>query len=63
MINAIEIERFRAITDTGRKFTIIIFQEAAGLKKLFTSTGLSVKCIDQHTYQIVLTDEVLKRMK
>lgn len=61
MRGAVEIERFRALTVQGRKYMIVVYQDQMGLSRYYTSTGLSVKPIDQQTFQIVLTDEIVKR--
>ena len=68
-----EIGRFLVKTDSGKEYTIVQYQEyttratgggaplseIAGLMKLFTSTGLRVNQIDDKTFKIVETDEVV----
>jgi len=71
----IEVGRFSVKTDKGKKYTIIQYQEyiqaptydnpnaeIQGLKRLVTTTGLSVNYIDSDTYKIVETNEVVHRV-
>ena len=66
-----EIERFRAISDTGTEYTVLVYQdfigapshdnphaELPGMKSLFTSTNY----IDAETLKVVETDEVIRKV-
>jgi len=72
MKREIEMDRFMVKTVNGKKYTIVQYQEfvsagtmgdphaeVAGLKSLFTSTGLHVNYIDPKTFKIVETDEIV----
>lgn len=69
-----EIDRFTATADSGKTYTIIIFQEyipsgtldsphdmIEGLKSVLTSSGARVNRIDSDTYQIVQTGEIVRK--
>lgn len=71
----VEIGRFRAKSDSGKEYTIVEFQdflsarthdnpygEVAGLKELRTTTGLFVNFINDNTFKIVTTGEILHRI-
>ena len=70
-----EIERFRAKTDTGKEYVIVMYQqfidvsshdfpraEIPGLKRLITSDGLTVRYIDPTTFKIDLTGETVRKV-
>jgi hypothetical protein len=69
-----EIERFLAKTDKGREYTIILYQEhihtedfkgsqdIEGPTRYLTSTGRLVNRIDSETFQIVETDEIVRKI-
>ena len=69
-----EIDRFNAKADSGKMYTITIYQEyipagtldsphdmIEGPKSVFTSSGDRVNRIDSETYQIVQTGEIVYR--
>ena len=71
----IETDRFLARTDMRKEYIIIQYQEYISsasfgdhhvelgtLKSLRTSTGLHVKCIDPKTFQIVETNEIVRKV-
>jgi hypothetical protein len=69
-----EVERFIAKTDKGKEYTIIHYQEyltandfdgedeIEGLEGYTTSEGLFVNRIDSKTFQIVETNEVVRKV-
>lgn len=71
-----EVERFSAISDSGKHYTIVVYQnfidvttlnsqnreELPGLKSMITSTGLTVNYIDPNNFQIVQTGEHLRKV-
>lgn len=75
MARKIEIGRFLAKSDSGKEYTIIEYQEyvsaatmgdphaeVAGLKSLFTSTGLHVNYISPKTFKVVETNEIVRKV-
>jgi len=67
--------RFLAKTDSGKEYTIVEYQEyvtsgsfdnpqseTATLKSFSTSTGLLVNRIDSKTFQIVETNEIVRKV-
>jgi len=75
MRREVEIDRFRARTESGTEYTIIEYQtyissqtfgnpnsEVLGLKKLVTTTGLCVNYINPHTFKIASTGEILRKV-
>ena len=71
----IEIDRFPVKTDNGKQYIIVQYQEyipngsfdnpqseTAALKSFFTSTGLLVNRIDSETFQIVETNEIVRKV-
>jgi hypothetical protein len=75
MKRQVETNRFLVKADNGKKYTIVQYQEyvsaatlsdphaeVAGLKSLFTSTGLHVNCIDPKTFKIVETNEIVRKV-
>lgn len=70
-----EIRRFIAETDDGEKFTIIEYQNFTthrpingpsqtipGLKRLTLLDGSHVNMIDEETFQIVQTDQIIRKI-
>jgi hypothetical protein len=69
-----EIERFIAKTDKGKEYIIILYQEHVhtedfvgsqdieGLTQYLTSTGKFVSRIDSETFQIVETNEIVRKV-
>ncbi|NQT05426.1 MAG: hypothetical protein HQ577_05390 [Dehalococcoidia bacterium] len=75
MNRTVEIDRFIAKTDTGKEYTILVYQEfipagsfdnpqaeIEGLKSLSTSTGLHVNYIDSKTFKVVETNEIIRKV-
>lgn len=69
-----EIDSFPAFTDTGTEYRIFQYQEyidastaqkpnatIPGLKFMETSDGFHVNYLDDNTYQIVETGEIVRR--
>lgn len=72
----VETDRFNARSDDGTIYTVIEYQNilesrmldgsvsrAKGLKSLFLTNGASVNYIDDDTFQVVQTDEIIRRVK
>jgi hypothetical protein len=70
-----EINRYRCIGDSGREYTVIEYQhiirtqlksgppqDVLGTKEWFLSDGQDVNYIDDNTFQIVLTDEFVRKI-
>lgn len=65
-----EISRFKAESELGDVYTIIEYQtyldagreEIKGLKELQTEDGQAVNMVDNNTFLIVVTGEILKRI-
>ena len=71
-----EVERFECEAKSGARSTVVAFQEyiafnplngptqwVKGLKRLELADGSSfVNCIDEQTYKIVTTDEIVRRL-
>lgn len=75
MKRTVEVERFQVISDDGNVYTIIEYQEyilvnsldnpngeIKGLKSLITTTGYDVNYIDPVTFNIVITNEVVRKV-
>jgi hypothetical protein len=69
-----EKDRFAAVSDAGRRYTIVVHQHwrtwqpldgpaqrVRGATELFTDDGQDVNQNSDGTYTIVMTDEVLRR--
>lgn len=70
-----ETERFNALSDTGKMYTIVTYQEflptlnirnpfdkIPGEKIMETTESQAVKCIDETTFQIIATGEILHKV-
>jgi hypothetical protein len=70
-----EVDRFIAKTDKGKEYTIIEYQQykntgtfdkpndlTATTTRFATSTGLLVTRIDSKTFQIVVTNETVRKV-
>jgi hypothetical protein len=70
-----EIDRYRCIGDSGREYTVIEYQhiirtqlksgppqDVPTTKEWFLSDGRDVNFIDDNTFQIVLTDEFIRKI-
>jgi len=70
-----ELGRFIVRTDGGREYTVVETQEfistasfenpdgeVAGMKDLTTTTGLHLNFIDNQTFKIVATGEIVRRV-
>jgi hypothetical protein len=70
-----EINRYRCIGDSSREYTVIEYQNimrfqplngpaqnVPGTKTLFLSDGRDVNFVDENTFQIVLTDEFVRKI-
>lgn len=70
----VEIDRFHALSDSGKEYTIIVFQdlldastmdnieeEIPGRKRMKTSTGMPINFIDSNNFVIALTGEHLHK--
>lgn len=75
MNRRVVIGSFRAVSDGGTQYEIVIFQEfiptsshddpqgeVPGLKSLLTDTGLVVNYIDPETFKIVATNEIVRKV-
>jgi hypothetical protein len=75
MNRIVETDRFRARTDNGKEYVIVVNQEfvsigthenphdeVPGRKSLTTTTGLSVNYIAPDTFRVVQTGEVLRKV-
>jgi hypothetical protein len=66
----IEIDRFEAKAKDGTIYEIIAYQamidagtdKIPGMKKLVTSDGLAVNYIDDQTFKIVATNEIVHKI-
>jgi len=76
MIITKQIGSFKAKSETGEMYTVNEFQEYIsvltnignttefeGAKKWKTSTGLDVKQVDQNTYRIVPSNEIIHKIE
>ncbi len=70
-----EIDRFTAVDEDGNEFTIICLQtvresktldgkisRTRGLKEYITSFGVPVNAIDSKTFQIVTTNQIIRKL-
>jgi hypothetical protein len=70
-----EIARYQCIGDSGREYTVIEFQhiirtqlksgppqDVLGTKECFLSDGRDVNFVDDNTFQIVRTDEFVRKI-
>jgi hypothetical protein len=70
-----EIGRHDCRGDSGRQYTVVEYQnyrrfqplngpaqDVPGTKELFLSDGRDVNFIDENTFQIVLTDEIVRKI-
>jgi hypothetical protein len=70
-----EINRYRCIGDSGREYTVIEYQnftryqtlndppqDVPTTKEWFLSDSQDVNFIDENTFQIVLTDELVRKI-
>jgi len=70
-----QIDRFKAVSDDGTDFTVVIYQEMVvsrplggdvqyikGLKRCALSDGRHVNMIDATTFKIVSTDQVIRKI-
>ena len=71
-----ELERFEVKTEDGREMTLIALQTfidvthnqskgqewIAGLRRWQLEDGLPVNCIDDNTFKIVSTGEIVRKM-
>lgn len=70
-----EIQRFRCLGDSGYEYIVIEYQtfrrfqplsgpaeDIPGAKECFLSDGRDVNFIDDSTFQIVLTDEFIRKI-
>ena len=75
MSREIEVDRFKARSDSGREYTVITYQtfisaashdfvkaEIPATKRLVTSTGLTVNYIDSKTFKVIDTDEIIRKV-
>lgn len=75
MSREVEIERFKVRSDQGVEYTIIMYQsfipapspddrngEIKGMKRLVTSSGLTVNYIDPETFKILQTNEIVRKL-
>jgi hypothetical protein len=72
MPREVEIDRFKARSDDGKEYTIIQYQdyiqdrnsdaETPGLKRLTTSEDLHVHIIDEKTFKIFETGEIVRKI-
>ncbi len=70
----VETDRFTLRTDGGKEYTLVEFQdfistppsfgpdgEIRGLKRLMTTTGLTVSDYDPEKYKVIETNEFIRR--
>jgi len=68
-----EITRYQCIGDSGREYTVIEYQnfmrpqsgpaqDVLGTKEWFLSDGRDVNFIDENTFQILRTDEFVRKI-
>ncbi len=67
------VDRFIAVDENGNEYELSVYQKIVeartrggthrmpGMKRISTSDGLSVNRIDDDTYKIVLTDQILRK--
>jgi hypothetical protein len=66
----VETGRYRAKTTDGKEYIVVQYQEFVsaatgeipGMKRLRTSDGLDVNCIDSETFMIVQTKEIVRKV-
>ena len=69
------IDRFEAVSDDGQQFTVDVYQDVTttrtlngaasqirGLKRVALSDGRDVNRIDEKTFKIVSTDQVIRKV-
>ena len=73
LMNYREIERFNAISDSGKTYVVICQQEivevssmsgsstVAGMKRIILSTGDAVNYVNDRTFTVVHTGETIHR--
>ncbi len=59
----VEIDSFLVKTDSGKEYTMVEYAEIAGPKRFVTSTDLSANRIDAETFELVQTDEVVRKVQ
>ena len=70
-----EISRYTCVGDSGREYTVVEYQnfrvfrplngpsqEVPTTKELFLSDGRDVNWIDDNKFQIVITDEIVRKV-
>jgi hypothetical protein len=70
-----EINRYRCVGDSGRQYTVVEFQnfrrhrtlnnppqDIPTTKECFLSDGRDVNWIDENTFQVVVTDEFVRKI-
>lgn len=75
MNRVVEIDRFKAVSDSGKEYTILVMRDMIdasshdhadawlpGMKHLITSTGLGVTRIDAETFKVSGSDEVFRKV-
>jgi hypothetical protein len=70
----IEIDRFPGISDSGKEYIVVRYQEyisvpsfdnpdeTPGKERMVTSTGLLVHQIGRETFKIVQTNEIVRKV-
>lgn len=70
-----EIDRITAVSDSGRAYVVVVLQEfiertpigrprewLPGIKSYELESGMPVNFVDDDTFRIVQTDEVIKKV-
>ncbi len=70
-----EIDRFLAVSDKGTEYTVVVSQyfistrnadkspgEIPGVRDMITTTGQIVNPLDDNTYRIASTKEILRKV-
>lgn len=57
----VELGSFLVKTDSGKEYTMVEYAVVTGMKRYTTSTGLSANRIDDETFELVQTGEVVRK--
>lgn len=57
----VELGSFLVKTDSGKEYTMVEYAVVTGMKRYTTSTGLFANRIDDETFELVQTGEVVRK--
>ena len=59
----VEIGSFIVKTDSDKEYTMVEYAVVTGMKRYAISTGLSANRIDDETFEIIQTGEVVRKVQ